>query len=70
MKGGRIFCGKRRVIFIDNIKEETGDYRRYRGGGGKSKEANWKTNKKLQVDNYVIQTTCIELQEEVTKKVK
>lgn len=38
MKGGRTFCGKWRVIFIDNIKEETGDYRRYRGGGKKARK--------------------------------
>lgn len=45
------------------IIEDTGEEK-------KSKEAKRKTNKKLQVDNSVIQTTCIELQEEVTKKVK
>lgn len=38
--------------------------------GEKSKEAKGKTNKKLQVDNYINQTTCTELQEEEAKKVK
>lgn len=36
-----------------------------RGGEHRSKE-----KKKLQIDNYVNQTTCIELQEVVAKKMK
>lgn len=38
---------------LDSTKKKTGEKQ-----GSKAE-----TNKKLQVDNYVIQTTCIELQE-------
>lgn len=40
------------------------------GRGGKQRSKEEKKKKTLQVDNYVNQTTCIELQEVVAKKMK
>lgn len=41
-----------------------------KGGGKKAAKQRGKQTKTLQVDNYVIRTTCRELQEVMTKKVK
>lgn len=62
-KGEEQFVGKWRFVFIGSVKEE----RNKTEDRQESKKGN---KKKLQVGNYVNQTTCIELQEVITEKVK